>query len=152
MNLGSSGAQSVRLMGTNGETNFEAKGFQKGGYNFKKIAMKLLSNPQIFNYAASGGVKQSIARSLYIMPMGKCPVYGRDGGGQSLDYFSTRYMPTAPGMNNGAVISNGYIAEYRTGALAPVPTNDTLYWQGRFVAQMGVQILKPQVFAKWGVN
>lgn len=157
-NLGSSGATSVRLMGDGGDTNFMATQFSFGGYTFYLKREKLLSNPQTFNYVASGTTKQEVARRLYLLPYGKCPIYGGTDGnsGSMVDYWRFRYMESAPKLGKGSntinSTSNGMIWEILTGGLAPQPTNQTSNMEVTFNSQTGLEVFSSQKFAGWTVQ
>lgn len=158
-NLGSSGAQSVRIMDQEGkDTNFMATGFSYGGYNFKMRREKLLSNPDIFNFVQTGTTKSAIATSLYVLPEGKCTIYGGTDGnsGSSVDYWRYRYMQAAPQMGKGNntinTTSNGMIMEAMTGLYAPTPTSQNAVLEVTFTANVGMEVFSSQKFARWGVQ
>lgn len=153
-NLGSSGAQSVRMMnGAGKELDFEAERFSFGNYNFHLMSNKFLSNPQTVNYIASGGSKLNIARSLYMLPLGNCPVYGGENGGSggTQPYWQMRFCPFGPGAVSGVMTKeNGQIYEFVDGGLAGIGTS--AYRNTRYYTQMGVEMFKSQVFGRWLVN
>jgi len=138
--------------------DFEATSYKFGQYDFTLKAWKILSNPQMFNYDATGsGTKLSIANALYALPLGKCPLYGGTNGnnGGTTDYWRNRYMESNPGtegIGGGNLNSMNGFSEILTGGLAPTPTNDTLTLSGRLVANNAIECFKPQVYAKWKVN
>lgn len=159
MNLGSSGAQSVRIVGGDGkDTNFMADKFTYGNYTWYIKREKLLSNPQRFNYVASGSTKLQIARRLYSLPYGKCKIYGglNGGGGGVVDYFRYRYMAPAPKMGTGNSTINSsagaMIMEALTGMYAPVPTSQDAVLTATFNANVGLEAFNSQFFTGWTVQ
>lgn len=150
--LNSSGVTPIRLQGDNPNISFEATGFDYSGFKFKLMSTPILGNPQTFNYVASGTTKNSIARSIYVLPEGNCPVYG----GAPTKYFSMRYMKFDNSFvmngatNAGGMSTNGRVTEFRDGGLAGIGT--TANFTGRLYSQMGAQINLPQLMGKWLVK
>lgn len=147
-NLNSSGANSVRLQGDNPNMSFKAEEFSFGGFNFKLMALPILSNPQTFNYKASGSTIGTIGRSLFLFPSGNAPVYG----GSPRKYFSMRFAKIDPSIvKEGLKLANdNYISEFSTGAFAGVGLDAN--FTSRYYTMMGVDANLPQLFGRWIVK
>ena len=147
-NLNSSGATSVRLQGDGSKMDFMAEQFSFGGFNFKMMALPILSNPQTFNYRASGSTINSIGRSLFLFPSGNAPVYG----GTPRKYFSMRFSRIDPSIvKEGLKLANdNYISEFSTGAFAGVGLDAN--FTSRYYTMMGVDANLPQLYGRWLVK
>lgn len=147
-NLNSSGATSVRLQGDDSKMNFMAEQFSFGGFNFKMMALPILSNPQTFNYRASGTTTNVLGRSLFLFPSGNAPVYG----GTPRKYFSMRFSRIDPSVvKEGLKLTNdNYISEFSTGAFAGVGLDAN--FTSRYYTMMGVDANLPQLYGRWIVK
>jgi hypothetical protein len=150
--MNTTGVNSVRLNKATGDEanfNFTAKEIQYGGYTFTSMHVPILSNPQIFNYVATGSTKHLLARSLYALPKGMCPVYG----GSPETYFGMRYAQFDPSLVQNAKMvggANSYIREFVNGGFAGVGTDAN--YQARLYTSFGVQANLPQLYARWTVK
>lgn len=140
-NLGSSGVTSVR-MNIDGKTlDLEVDHVDYRGYKMDFIFLPILQHPQIF----SATLTPDISGSIYWVP--KDQVETVDGG--RAPRISIRYTPSPFSGANGS--SNGIIKEWRTGALAEVPTSsDALLHTDWYTAQ-GLECLAVKHFQKYRV-
>lgn len=147
-NLNSSGATSVRIDGTSKDVSFGASAIEFGGFNFKLMALPILSNPQTFNFKASGSTTHAIGRSIFLLPSGNCPVYG----GTPKKYFAMRFAQVDPSIvKDGLKLANSnYISEFTTGAFAGVGLDAN--FQSRYYTNMGVEANLPQLYGRWLVK
>jgi hypothetical protein len=113
-NLASSGVTSVRLMIDGKTLDFEVEHLSYGGYEFDFVHVPIFDHPQLF----STSLRADVNGSLYFVP--KDQVDTVDNGRQPR--MQIRHTPT-PFMGNAANKSaNGIMTEWRTGALAEIPT------------------------------
>lgn len=128
-NLGSSGVNSVRMMVDGREIDMLVDRFTYGNFTFEFIHLPLFDHPQLFGYS----VVPEIVGSVYWIPKDKIQV---EGGGMEAR-MQIRYLPKA--MAGG--MTNGIITEWNTGALAPIPTNDQMYWRTNWITNQGLELL-----------
>lgn len=143
MNLGSSGATSVRKIMDGDKLVLNLTEWEKSGIKFWIGQQKILSNPQVANYDDGTGLKEE-ARSIYLLPYGKCPVYG--GGMQ--EHWQLRISEADPAMAGYTIpptipagvtlspLAKG-IREFRDGGLFGIGTTAT--GTGRYYLNMGFQ-------------
>jgi hypothetical protein len=133
-NLGSSGVTSVRINlapGNDKNLNFEVDQVQYGNSTVKFVPLNIVDHPQLFGPT----ITPDINGSMYMVPDGKIQV---QGGGME-PYIQCRHTPS-PFMGGRNAFSNGIITEWRTGALAEVPTNDILQLRTNWVTYQGLEI------------
>jgi len=142
-NLASSGVTSVRINFDDRYADFEVEQLKYSGYTFNFIPIPLFDQPQLF----SSNIRPDVNGSLYFVP--KDNVDTVDNGNQPR--MQIRYMEK-PFMGNAAnMSSNGMVTEWRLGALAEVPTSDTLYLQTNWYTAQGLECLAVKHFQKYRV-
>ena len=142
-NLASSGVTSVRINFDDRYADFEVEQLKYSGYTFNFIHIPLFDQPQLF----SSTFRPDVNGSLYFVP--KDNVDTVDNGNQPR--MQIRYMEK-PFMGNAAnMSSNGMVTEWRLGALAEVPTSDTLYLQTNWYTAQGLECLAVKHFQKYRV-
>lgn len=130
-NLGSSGVNSVRMVIDGKEVNMEVDRFSYGNFEIEFVDLPIFDHPQLFNNT----VTPDISGSLYLIPKDRIQV---EGGGMEAR-MQIRYLPKP--MAGGNSFSNGVITEWNTGALAPIPTNDSMYWRTNWITYQGLEML-----------
>lgn len=130
-NLGSSGVNSVRMVIDGKEVNMEVDRFSYGNFEIEFVHLPIFDHPQLFNNT----VTPDISGSLYLIPKDRIQV---EGGGMEAR-MQIRYLPKP--MAGGNSFSNGIITEWNTGALAPIPTNDSMYWRTNWITYQGLEML-----------
>jgi hypothetical protein len=142
-NLGSSGVTSVRLMIDGKTLDFEVEHLSYGGYEFDFVHVPIFDHPQLF----STSLRADVNGSLYFVP--KDQVDTVDNGRQPR--MQIRHTPT-PFMGNAANKSaNGIITEWRTGALAEIPTSSTMQLHTDWETGQGLECLAVKHFQKYRI-
>jgi hypothetical protein len=142
-NLGSSGVTSVRMMIDGKTLDFEVDHLSYGGYEFDFVHVPIFDHPQLF----SSTLRADVNGSLYFVP--KDQVDTVDNGRQPR--MQIRHTPT-PFMGNAANKSaNGIITEWRTGALAEIPTNSTMQLHTDWETGQGLECLAVKHFQKYRI-
>lgn len=143
-NLGSSGVTSVRLMIDGKTLDFEVEHLSYGGYEFDFIHVPIFDHPQLF----SADLRPDVNGSMYFVP--KDQVDTVDNGRQPR--MQIRHTPT-PFMGNAANKSaNGIVTEWRTGALAEIPTSSTMQLHTDWETGQGLECLAVKHFQKFQVT
>jgi hypothetical protein len=143
-NLGSAGVTSVRLMIDGRKLDFEVEHLSYGGYEFDFIHVPIFDHPQLF----SADLRPDVNGSMYFVP--KDQVDTVDNGRQPR--MQIRHTPT-PFMGNAANKSaNGIITEWRTGALAEIPTSSTMQLHTDWETGQGLECLAVKHFQKFQVT
>jgi len=143
-NLGSAGVTSVRLMIDGRKLDFEVEHLSYGGYEFDFIHVPIFDHPQLF----STDLRPDVNGSMYFVP--KDQVDTVDNGRQPR--MQIRHTPT-PFMGNAANKSaNGIITEWRTGALAEIPTSSTMQLHTDWETGQGLECLAVKHFQKYQVT
>jgi len=137
-NLGSSGVNSVRMVVDGKSVDMEVDQFSYGNFEFQFINLPIFDQPELMGPT----VLPDVNGSIYWTPKDKIQVVG--GGMEAR--MQIRYLPKA--MAGGTSISNGIITEWNTGALAPIPTNDSMYWRTNWYTNQGLEVLGATVFQK----
>lgn len=140
-NLGSSGLTSVRMNIDGKSVNLDVQQLEYRGYKFDFVHLPLLEHPQLF----SSTLRADIAGSLFIVP--KDQIDTLENGQQGR--ICIRYTPSPFNGGNGS--SNGLMKEWRTGALADIPTNDSTYLRTNWYAAQGLECLGVKHFQKYRV-
>jgi len=142
-NLGSSGVTSVRMMIDGKTLDFEVEHLSYGGYEFDFVHVPIFDHPQLF----SASLRPDVNGSLYFVP--KDQVDTVDNGRQPR--MQIRHTPT-PFMGNAANKSaNGIITEWRTGALAEIPTSSTMQLHTDWETGQGLECLAVKHFQKYRI-
>lgn len=142
-NLGSSGVTSVR-MNIDGRTlDFEVEQLKYRGYTFDFIHIPIFDHPQLF----SATLVSDVNGSIYFVP--KDMVDTVDNGRQpriQIRHTQTPFIGTATNRS-----ANGIITEWRTGALAEVSTNSSMYLHTDWQTAQGLECLAVKHFQKYRV-
>lgn len=142
-NLGSSGVTSVRMVIDGRKLDFEVEQLKYRGYTFDFIHIPIFDHPQLF----SATLVSDVNGSIYFVP--KDQVDTVDNGRQPR--IQIRHTPT-PFMGSASNRSaNGIITEWRTGALAEVSTNSSMYLHTDWETAQGLECLAVKHFQKYRV-
>lgn len=142
-NLASSGVTSVRLVVDGKTIDFNVDQISYRGYIFDFVHIPLFDHPQLF----SATLVADVNGSLYFVP--KDQVDTVDNGRQP--YMQIRHTPT-PFMGSAANKSaNGIITEWRTGALAEIPTSSTMQLHTDWETAQGLECLAVKHFQKYRI-
>lgn len=142
-NLGSSGVTSVRLNIDGRSFDFEVEQLKYRGWTFDFVHVPIFDNPQLF----SATLVADINGSAYFVP--KDQVDTVDNGRQPR--IQIRHTPT-PFMGSSANKSaNGIITEWRTGALAEIPTDSTMQLHTDWETAQGLECLAVKHFQKYRI-
>lgn len=142
-NLGSSGVTSVRLNIDGRDLDFMVEHLSYGGFEFDFVRVPIFDHPQLF----SSTLRADVNGSLYFVP--KDQVDTVDNGRQPR--MQIRHTPT-PFMGNAANKSaNGIVTEWRTGALAEIPTNSTMQLHTDWETGQGLECLAVKHFQKYQI-
>lgn len=140
-NLGSSGVTSVRLNIDCRTLDFEVEQLKYRGYTFDFVHVPIFDHPQLF----SSTLRADVNGSLYFVP--KDQVDTVDNGRQPR--MQIRYTPSPFAGANGS--SNGIVKEWRTGALAEVPTSSVTQLHTDWYTAQGLECLAVKHFQKYRV-
>lgn len=141
--LGSSSVDSRRLSVDGKSFDFNVEHLSYGGYEFDFVHVPIFDHPQLF----SATLVADVNGSLYFVP--KDQVDTVDNGRQPR--MQIRYTPT-PFMGSAAnKSSNGMITEWRTGALAEIPTSSTMQLHTDWETAQGLECLAVKHFQKYRV-
>lgn len=140
-NLGSSGVTSVRMMIDGRTMDLEVSHISYGGFEMDFVHLPILDLPQVF----SATLTPDIAGSIYWVP--KDSVETVDGGRQPR--IQIRYQPSPFSGANGS--SDGVVKEWRTGALAEVPTSSVAQLHTDWYTEQGLECLAVKHFQKYRV-
>lgn len=140
-NLGSSGVTSLRMVIDGRSIDMEVDHLSYRGYEMDLLFLPILQHPQIF----SATLTPDISGSIYWVP--KDQVETVDGGREPR--LQIRYTPSPFSGANGS--SNGIIREWRTGALAEVPTSSVTQLHTDWYTAQGLEALAVKHFLKYRV-
>jgi len=141
--LGSSSVDSRRLNVDGKDFDFNVEHLSYGGYEFDFVHVPIFDHPQLF----SATLVADVNGSMYFVP--KDQVDTVDNGRQPR--IQIRYTPT-PFMGSAAnKSSNGMITEWRTGALAEIPTSSTMQLHTDWETAQGLECLAVKHFQKFRV-
>ena len=141
--LGSSSVDSRRLNVDGKNFDFNVEHLSYGGYEFDFVHVPIFDHPQLF----SATLVADVNGSMYFVP--KDQVDTVDNGRQPR--MQIRYTPT-PFMGSAAnKSSNGMITEWRTGALAEIPTSSTMQLHTDWETAQGLECLAVKHFQKYRV-
>lgn len=142
-NLASAGVTSIRLNIDGRSLDFNVDHLSYGGYEFDFVHIPLLDHPQLF----SATLSPEINGSLYLVP--KDQVDTVDNGRQPR--IQIRYTAT-PFMGSSANTSaDGMVREWRTGALAEVPTSSEMVLHTDWETTQGLECLAVKHFQKYRI-
>lgn len=139
--LGSSGVNSVRIVFSGQTLDVNVNHLSYGGYELDFIHIPIYDHPQLF----SAALTPDIAGSIYWVP--KDEVETVDGGREGR--IQIRYTPSPFSGANGS--SNGIMKEWRTGALAEVPTSSVTQLHTDWYSAQGLECLGVKHFQKFRV-
>lgn len=140
-NLGSSGVTSVRMVIDGRSIDFMVDHISYRGYEIDFIHIPILDHPQLF----SSTLTPDISGSIYFVP--KDQIETVDGGRNAR--MQIRYMPSPFMGSNGS--SDGVMKEWRTGALAEVPTSSVAQLHTDWYTEQGLECLGVKLFQKYRV-
>lgn len=140
-NLGSSGVTSVRMVIDGKTMDFDVDHISYRGFEMDFIHLPILDHPQLF----SERLTPDIAGSIYWVP--KDQVETVDGG--RAPRMQIRYTPSPFMGANGS--SDGVMKEWRTGALAEVPTSSVAQLHTDWYTEQGLECIAVKHFQKFRV-
>ena len=140
-NLGSSGVTSVRMVIDGKSIDMDVDHVNYRGYQMDFLYLPILQHPQIF----SETLTPDISGSIYWVP--KDQVETVDGGREPR--MQIRHTPSPFMGANGS--SNGIMKEWRTGALAEVPTSSVTQLHTDWYTAQGLECLAVKHFQKYRV-
>jgi hypothetical protein len=141
-NLGSSGVTSVRLIIDGQTVDMNVDHVSYGGFEMDFIWVPIFDHPQLF----STTIRPDVNGSIYWVP--KDMLETVDGGREPR--MQIRHTPSPFMGANGS--SNGIIKEWRTGALAEIPTNSQALLHTDWYTAQGLECLGVQLFLKYRVT
>lgn len=142
-NLGSSGVTSVR-MNIDGRTfDFEVEQITYRGFRLQFVHIPILDHPQLF----SATLEPDVNGSLFWVP--KDQVETVDNGRQPR--IQIRYQESPFSGSGSNVSSDGVIVEWKTGALAPTPTDGTLQLKTDWYTNQGLECLGVKHFQRYRI-
>lgn len=140
--LGSSSVDSRRL-NVDGKTfDFNVEQLSYGGYTFDFIHIPIFDHPQLF----SATLSPDINGSLYFVP--KDQVETVDNGRQPRMQIRYQESPFGIGKNGS---NNGVMAEWRTGALAEIPTSSVAQLHTDWYTAQGLECIAVKHFQKYRI-
>ncbi len=139
-NLGSSGVTSVRMVIDGRTVDMEVDHISYRGCEIDFVYLPILDHPQIF-----GTIQPDITGSIFFVPKDQVEVVG--GGRQPR--MQIRYEPSPFMGANGS--SDGVIKEWRTGALAEVPTSSVAQLHTDWYTEQGLECIAVKHFQKFRV-
>lgn len=142
-NLASSGVTSVRLNIDGRTLDFEVEQLKYRGWTFDFVHVPIFDHPQLF----SSTLRADINGSLYFIPKGQVDTV--DNGRQP--YMQIRHTPTPFTGSSANKSANGIVTEWRTGALAEIPTSDTLELRTNWETAQGLEALAVKHMQKYRV-
>ncbi len=141
-NLGSSGVTSVRIIIDGRSFDFMVEQMIYRGYTLEFIHMPILDNPQLF----SATLSPEINGSIYWVP--KDQVETVDNGRMPRLQIRNQRSPFGGGVTGS---NNGIMAEWRTGALAEIPTSSLAQLHTDWYSAQGLECLAVKHFQKYRV-
>jgi len=140
--LGSAAVESRKLTVDGKSFDWEVEQLKYGGYTFDFVYLPIFDHPQLV-----GDILPDISGSLYFVP--KDQVDTVDNGNQPR--MQIRYTPT-PFMGSSANTSaDGMIREWRTGALAEVPTSSEMVLHTDWETAQGLECIAVKHFQKYRI-
>lgn len=142
-NLGSSGVTSVRMNLDGRDADFEVDSLSYSGAHVEFVYLPIIDQPKLFGPT----VTPDINGSFYWTPKDQI---GTVGGGLA-PRIRMRYTPTPFSGSSANGSSDGMIHEWRTGAMAEIPTNSTMALHTDWYTSQGLECLGVQHFQKYRV-
>lgn len=142
-NLGSSGVTSVRMVIDGKSVDLEVDQVNYRGFKLDFVPIPIFDHPQLF----SSTLRADVNGSIYWVPKDQLETV--DGGREPR--MQIRNTPTpfmGQGVNGSA---NGIIREWRTGALAEVPTSSEMVLHTDWETAQGLECLGVKLFQKYRV-
>lgn len=140
--LGSAAVESRKLTVDGKTFDWEVEQLKYGGYTFDFVYLPIFDHPQLV-----GTILPEISGSLYFVP--KDQVDTIDNGNQPR--MQIRYTET-PFTGNSANMSNdGMFKEWRTGALAGVPTSSEMVLHTDWATAQGLECIAVKHYQKYRV-
>jgi len=140
--LGSSSVDSRRIMVDGRSFDFECEHLSYGGYEFDLIHIPIFDHPQLFSATLSADINGSV----YFVP--KDQVETVDSGRSPRIQIRYQESPFGVGRNGS---NNGVMAEWRTGALAEIPTSSVAQLHTDWYSAQGLECLAVKHFQKYRV-
>jgi hypothetical protein len=140
-NVGSSGVTSVRMILSGKTMDVNVDHLSYGGYELDFVHIPIFDHPQLF----SSTLTPDINGSIYWVP--KDEVETVDGG--RAPRIQIRHTPSPFMGSNGS--SNGIMKEWRTGALAEVPTSSVTQLHTDWYTAQGLECLGVKHFQKYRI-
>ena len=140
-NVGSSGVNSVRMILAGREVDVNVDHLSYGGYELDFVHVPIFDHPQLF----SATLSPDINGSIFWVP--KDEVETVDGGREPR--IQIRHTPSPFSGANGS--SNGIMKEWRTGALAEVPTSSVTQLHTDWYTAQGLECLGVKHFQKYRI-
>lgn len=143
-NLGSAGITSVRLVLSGNSADFDVDHLSYSNAEFDFLYLPIIDHPQLFGPTLT----PDINGSFYIVPKDEIQVVG---GGME-PRMQIRYLPTPfMGGSSANMSTNGYVTEWRTGALAGVPTSSVVNLHTDWYTMQGLECIGVQHMQKFRV-
>jgi hypothetical protein len=140
--LGSAAVES-RKLSVDGKTfDFNVESLAYGGYTFDFVHIPIFDHPQLF----SATLSPDISGSLYLVP--KDQVETVDSGRSPRLQIRYQESPFGIGKNGS---NNGVMAEWRTGALAEVPTSSVAQLHTDWYTSQGLECIAVKHFQKYRI-
>lgn len=139
-NLGSAGVTSVRMNIDGRDIDMLVDHISYRGCEIDFVYLPILDHPQIF-----GTLTPDITGSIFFVPKDEIEIVG---GGRS-PRIQIRYEPSPFMGSNGS--SDGVMKEWRTGALAEVPTSSVAQLHTDWYTEQGLECLGVKHFQKFRV-
>lgn len=142
-NLGSAGITSVRLILDGNSADFNVDHLSYSGAEMDFVYLPIIDHPQLFGPLLT----PDINGSFYWVPKDQIETVG---GGME-PRLQIRYTPTPFAGSSANMSSNGYITEWRTGALAGVPTSSVVNLHTDWYTMQGLEAIGVQHMQKFRV-
>jgi hypothetical protein len=140
--LGSADVES-RKLSVDGKTfDWEVEELKYGGYTFDFVYLPIFDHPQLV-----GDILPEISGSLYFVP--KDQVDTVDNGNQPR--MQIRYTPTPFTGSVTNTTADGMVREWRTGALAEVPTSSEMVLHTDWETAQGLECIAVKHFQKYRI-
>jgi hypothetical protein len=141
--LGSASVDSRRLSVDGKSFDFNVEHLSYGGYEFDFVHVPIFDHPQLF----SATLVADVNGSAYFVP--KDQVDTVDNGRQPR--IQIRYTATPFTGSSANKSSNGMVTEWRTGALAEIPTDSTMQLHTDWQTAQGLECLAVKHFQKYRI-
>lgn len=142
-NLGSSGVTSVRMIIDGKTVDMNVDHVSYRGYEMDFVHIPIFDHPQLF----SATLRADVNGSIYWVP--KDSIETVDGGREpriQIRHTATPFIGNAPNAT-----ANGIIHEWRTGAMAEIPTSSVMQLHTDWETSQGLECLGVKHFQKYRV-